>query len=271
METELGRFPAEVERPEPLKFAYPIVLLPGLFSPPRHLGVLLGYLATIGWEAYVPDLRAVLGRGSTPPVERLRFSDLVELAAEALDALGRDAIVAGHDVGGLAALKLAERSTVKAAVAFAPLVPGVRTALTSGWRNWLALRAGRPLPPPAGRTLLRLVSDADPSARARVAATVVPGPAAAALEIANGMIAFEPAARASPRLIIAGASDAFAPAEASARLADSLGAKFVALEGRGHWLISGRALERAIHDAQRFLVHALGQDLLLLYPEEWKE
>jgi len=31
-----------------------------------------------------------------------------------------------------------------------------------------------------------------------------------------------------------------------------------------------RALERAINETQRFLVRALGQDLLLLYPEEWK-
>ena len=41
-------------------------------------------------------------------------------------------------------------------------------------------------------------------------------------------------------------------------------------DGAGHWLVGGRALERAINETQRFLVRALGQDLLLLYPEEWK-
>ena len=44
----------------------------------------------------------------------------------------------------------------------------------------------------------------------------------------------------------------------------------VAMRSRGHWLVGGRALERAINETQRFLVRALGRDLLLLYPEEWK-
>jgi hypothetical protein len=43
------------------------------------------------------------------------------------------------------------------------------------------------------------------------------------------------------------------------------------VRGRGHWLIGGRALERAVAEVQRFLVRNLGGDLLLLYPEEWKE
>ncbi len=53
-------------------------------------------------------------------------------------------------------------------------------------------------------------------------------------------------------------------------LGSPIGAKVAKINGRGHWLIGGRALERAINETQRFLVRALGQDLLLLYPEEWK-
>src|SRR5713226_6756224 len=101
MDIELGRFPANCERPEPLKFAVPIVLIPELFTTPRHLAIVLGYLASIGWEVYVPDLRAAVGKDATPPLGELQFSDLVALAAEAIDALGRGAVVLGHGVGGL--------------------------------------------------------------------------------------------------------------------------------------------------------------------------
>ena len=50
MDTVLGRFPTQAEVPEPLKFAWPIVVLPELFTTPRHLATMVGYFATIGWE-----------------------------------------------------------------------------------------------------------------------------------------------------------------------------------------------------------------------------
>lgn len=129
METTLGRFPAQAEVPEPLKFAWPIVVLPELFTTPRHLATMVGYFATIGWEVYAPDLRAVIGQGDSPPVEKIDFAKLVDLASEAIAALGREAIIVGHGVGGLLALKLAEQPGIKASVAIAPLAPGFRTPL----------------------------------------------------------------------------------------------------------------------------------------------
>ena len=71
-----------------------------------------------------------------------------------------------------------------------------------------------------------------------------------------------------PRLIVAGDSDIFAPLEGVQRLAAATGAELTTLKGRGHWLIGGRALERAVSETQRFLVKALGRDLLLLYPDD---
>ena len=88
MDELLGRFPCVVERPEPLKFAWPIILIPDSFTTARHLGVLLGYFATIGWEVYAPDLRSVIGAGKTPPLADFSFVDLVALGAEAIEALG---------------------------------------------------------------------------------------------------------------------------------------------------------------------------------------
>jgi pimeloyl-ACP methyl ester carboxylesterase len=270
MDTELGRFPAQLERPEPIKFAWPIVLLPELFTTTSHLGILLGYLATIGWEVYAPNLRAAAGQSPTPALARLRFADLVALAEEALSALGREAIVLGHGLGGLLALKLAERARVKAGVAFAPLIPGFRTPLLMGARNIPAFWFGRPLKPPAGRALFDLVADAEPFQREKLIKSLVPDATAAARNVARSELTLPSAEESAPRLIVAGDSDPFVPLARLSAFAASIGAQLRTIPGRGHWIIGGRALERAVNEAHRFLVRSLGQDLLLLYPEEWK-
>ncbi len=266
----LGRIPAQRELPEPVKFAWPIIVLPELFTTPRHLALVLGYLASIGWETFVPDLRAVFGKGSTPPIEKLRFNDLAALASEAIEGIGRDAVVLGHGVGGLVALKLSENRRVKAAVAYAPLVPGFRTPLIGGIGNRIAMMLGRPIKPPRGRILFELIADSDPFTRDGLIKAMVPDSGAIATDVMSGAIEFAAADKAAPRLVVAGDSDIFAPLQETTKFAESIGAKMATIRGRGHWLIGGRALERAINETQRFLVRALGQDLLLLYPEEWK-
>jgi pimeloyl-ACP methyl ester carboxylesterase len=269
-EVELGRIPAQRELPEPVKFAWPIMLIPELFTTPRHLALVIGYLASIGWEVFVPDLRAAFGKGSTPPMEKLRFIDLTALAAEALAGIGRDAVVLGHGVGGLVALKLSEHRRVKAAVAYAPLVPGFRTPLVGGFANLLATMFGRPIKPPRGRILFVLIADSDPFTREGLINAMVPDSGPLATDVLTGVIEFAASDKAAPRLVVAGDSDIFAPLAQTTAFAESIGAKLATIAGRGHWLIGGRALERAINETQRFLVRALGQDLLLLYPEEWK-
>ncbi len=268
MDELLGRFPCLAERPEPLKFAWPIILIPDSFTTARHLGVLLGYFATIGWEVYAPDLRSAIGADKTPSLAEFSFADLVALCAEALEALGRSAIVVGHGAGGLAALKLAERPGVKAAVALAPMVPGYHSPLVSGFAARLSTWRRGTIDPPRGRTLFEFVSDADPFQRDAIIRAMVPESAKLALEIARGEITLP--IFAAPRLIVAGDSDIFAPIARTFALAETIGATLTQVPGRGHWLIGGRALERAIGLTQRFLVRTLGQELLLLYPEEWK-
>ena len=190
VETHLGRFPAQAEVPEPLKFAWPIVVLPELFTTPRHLATLVGYLTSIGWEVYAPDLYAVLGHGETTPLEKIDFAKLTDLAAEAIAALGREAIVVGHGIGGLVALKLAERSGIKASVAIAPLAPGFRTPLFMPKWNFFSSWQQRPLNPPTRRMLFEFVADADVHSREQIIKALMPGPTAAALEVANGKIDF---------------------------------------------------------------------------------
>jgi pimeloyl-ACP methyl ester carboxylesterase len=260
MDIALGSITAQIERPQNLKFAWPIVVIPELFATRRHLAVLTGYLASIGWEVCAIDrpsaAKVVLGGAF------LYQADIIEGAIAALD---RDAIVLGHGLGGLLALKLAERRRVKAAVAIAPLVPGVPSPLFTRKRRMLGL--GREsFGPPTGKLLFDLVADADPFQREAIIKAFTAEDMNSAIEAARGAIDFLPAA--APRLIVSGDSDVFAPQTAAAAFAERIGAHLATLKGRGHWLIGGRALERAIAEIQRFLVRALGQELLLLYPDQ---
>jgi alpha-beta hydrolase superfamily lysophospholipase len=269
MEARLGRFPADCERPEPLKFAWPIVLVPELFTTPQHLALLRGYLATIGWEVYAPDLRAPAGEPARDPSRR-GFESAATIVAEAVSALGRGAIVVGYGLGGLLALKAAEDSNVKAAVALAPMIPGVRSALVTRATSWPRIWPRRMRTPPRGTTLFRLLADADPFQREALARALVPDDVRAALEVTRGKVRLENAAHLA-RLIVVGDSDPFVQLDAASGFAEQIGATLRIVRGYGHWLVGGRALERALAEAQRFLVRSLGADLLLLYDEEWKD
>lgn len=287
METRLGRIPAECERPEPLKFAWPLMLLPELFTTARHLAVARGYFASIGWEVYAPDLRAAakaartdtrpsdLSGGASRASSAGGFDGLAALLAEALAALAGDAIVVGHGLGGLLALGAVEQPQVRVAVALAPMLPGFRSPLVTSATNWPARLFGRALKPPRGAVLFDLLADAEPFQREALLRALVADDARAALEVVRGGIkvggidlANNP--RAVPRLIVAGDSDPFAPLDRTNEFAARVGAAVRVVRGSGHWLIGGRALERTVAEVQRFLVRNLGGDLLLLYPEEWK-
>jgi len=288
METRLGRIPAECERPEPLKFAWPLILLPELFTTARHLAVARGYFASIGWEVYAPDLRAVatashtytrasdLSGGSCAGASSAGgFDGLAARLAEALAALGRDAIIIGHGLGGLLALGAVEQPRVRAAVALAPMLPGFRSPMVTGAANLPARLFGRPLKPPRGALLFDLLADAEPFQREPLTRALVADDARAALEVVRGGIKvggidLANNARGVPRMIVAGDSDPFAPLDQTNEFAARVGAAVRVVRGRGHWLIGGRALERTVAEVQRFLVRNLGGDLLLLYPEEWK-
>jgi pimeloyl-ACP methyl ester carboxylesterase len=281
METRLGRIPAECERPEPLKFAWPLILLPELFTTTRHLAVARGYFASIGWEVYAPDLRAVATASCTDARESDSsssaggFDGLAALLAEALAALGRDAIVIGHGLGGLLALGAVEQPRVRAVVALAPMLPGFRSPLVTGAANLPARLFGRALKPPRGAVLFDLLADAEPFQREALTRALVADDASAALEVVRGGIKvggidLASNARGVPRLIVAGDSDPFGPLDQTNEFAARVGAAVRVVRGRGHWLIGGRALERTVAEVQRFLVRSLGGDLLLLDPEEWK-
>jgi pimeloyl-ACP methyl ester carboxylesterase len=265
MDLVLGDLHAQLEQPQTRKFAWPIVVLPELFTTPRHLTVMAGHLVSLGWEVYLLDVHPPATRGfAKRETGASAFSVLADNIRTALDAIGTEIIAAGHGLGGLLALKVAETPLVRAAVALAPLIPGFPSPLlvrSHRWAFWRSELTG----PPTGRKALELISEAEPFRRESILKALTPADTLAATEVARGAV--ELSIHPAPRLIVAGEADAFAPWAEAEQLAAKIGARFVSLPGRGHWIIAGRALERTIAHMQRFLVRALGEELLLLYAE----
>jgi len=265
MDLVLGGLHAQLERPQTRKFAWPIVVLPELFTTSRHLTMMAGHLVSLGWEVYLLDVHPPKTRASAK--KDPAASAFYALAADirkALDAIGSEIIAAGHGLGGLLALKTAEARPVRAAVALAPLIPGFRSPLfvhSRRWASWRSESTGLP----SRRKMLELVSEAEPFQRESIIKALMPADTSAAKEVARGAVEF--AANPTPRLIVAGEADTFAPWQEAQQLASKIGARFVSLPGRGHWIIAGRTLERTVAQMQRFLVRALGEELLLLYTE----
>ena len=196
---------------------------------------------------------------------------MVTLLDDVLAALGRDALLMGFGAGGLIALKMAERPHVRAAIGLAPALPGYRSRLAPRISDRFAIWRGLPIKPPRGRVRADLLSDADAFQRDKLARALVRDSGVLALEIAADRPRLSRFADAAPRLIVAGDLDPFAPIDRVEDFAGAIGARLSVLARRGHWLIGGSALERAIAEAQRFAVHTLGQDLLLLYSDDPKE
>jgi pimeloyl-ACP methyl ester carboxylesterase len=265
MELLLGCVHAQFERPQTRKFAWPIVVLPELFATSRHLTMVAGYFVSLGWEVYLLDIHPpIIRAAATGGCRASAFHSLLADIRASLDAINSEVIAAGHGLGGSFALKLAEAAPVRAALALAPLIPGFHSPLLVRNRRWASWRSKSTGLPPR-RRMLELVAEAEQFQRESIIKGLTPADTSAAMEVMSGRVQFAP--HPTPRLIVAGEADNFAPWQAAEQLATKIGARFISLPGCSHWIVAGRTLQRTIAQMQRFLVKALGEDLLLLYTE----
>jgi len=82
----------------------------------------LRYFAQRGWEGHALNLRAHFW-SQTAPLEELDFDSYLEDAVAGYEALERPAVVVGHGMGGLLAMKLAEGRDVDAIVLISAAIP----------------------------------------------------------------------------------------------------------------------------------------------------
>ena len=83
----------------------------------------LGYFAGRGWEGHALNLRNHHWSQTADPAE-LSFETFVDDVGAAMDRLGPTVVAVGHGMGGLLALKAAERHPVSALVLIAAELPG---------------------------------------------------------------------------------------------------------------------------------------------------
>jgi pimeloyl-ACP methyl ester carboxylesterase len=83
----------------------------------------LGYFAGRGWEGHALNLRNHHWSQTADPAE-LSFETFVDDVGAAMDRLGPTTIAVGHGMGGLLALKAAERHPISGLVLIASELPG---------------------------------------------------------------------------------------------------------------------------------------------------
>ena len=222
----------------------------------------LGYFASRGWEGHALNLQNHYWSRTVDPTE-LTFETYVEDVVAALNRLGPTTVVIGHGLGGLLALKAAERAPIGGLVLLSPEPPS-------------ALRAPAPahelrdVPDTYGRSRIgwatlpeklqrdhRDLSIADvlriqhllgqkPHESGRARRSVLAG------------IDVDPAIFGEiPRLVIGAGLDQTVPEPASEQVAEWLGAEYEPFGAHSHYgLIVGERSHAQVADAIRGFLEA---------------
>jgi pimeloyl-ACP methyl ester carboxylesterase len=225
----------------------------------------LGYFAGRGWEGHAVNLRNHYWSQTADP-STLSFDTYLEDVVAALDRLGPSTVAVGHGMGGLLALKAAERVAISGLVLIgAPLprdlrpqvrpyelreVPEVYGRGVIGWET---------LP----EKLLREDRDLTLADVLRIQHLLGQKPheaGAARRQVLAGIPVDRRTVSEIPRLVIGGGLDRMAPLDDEERLADWLGAEYEPFGAHSHFgLIHGEHSFQQVAEAVRtFLeVHRL--------------
>jgi pimeloyl-ACP methyl ester carboxylesterase len=222
----------------------------------------LGYFAGRGWEGHALNLRNHHWSQTADPAE-LSFESFVEDVGAAIDRLGPSVVVVGHGMGGLLALKAAERHTISGLILVAAELPADVRAATEphqirevpelfgpsllGWAT-LPEKLQRDHRDLSLADVLRIqhLMGQKPHESGRARRTMLRG------------VKVDPARLAEvPRLVIAGGLDRVVPVEAAERLATWLDAAFEPFGAHSHdGLILGEEGYTQVADAIRGFLEA---------------
>ncbi|MBI2782316.1 MAG: alpha/beta fold hydrolase [Chloroflexi bacterium] len=222
----------------------------------------LGYFAGRGWEGHALNLRNHHWSQTADPAE-LSFESFVEDVGAAIERLGPSVVVVGHGMGGLLALKAAERRPVSGLVLVAPELPG-------DVREPTEPHAIREVPELFGPSLLGWATLPEKLQRDRPDLTLAdvlrvqhlmgqkPHESGRARRTMLRGVKVDPAKLAEvPKLVIGGGIDRVVSLAATERLATWLGAEFEPFGAHSHYgLILGEEGYTQVADAIRGFLEA---------------
>ena len=278
MQQRLASQTTRVTLPEREKFTAPLLLLPGLWTGSWAWDEAAWAFSQRGWACWTLDPReSGIPNGRAPDT----LDGCAARIAAAAAALDRPPIVIGYDVGALAALLAAERmppaAGFRALVCVSPLVP---RSLCGGRGSPLplvrlaalpALLWNRAHPPPPRRMARTFLFHAIPAAQQDALAAKLQSDAGAVVrELTRNTIALPAAPLRCPVSVFWGEDDRMVTSDAVRRFAATLQAGEHPYTCQGHWLLSGPPAATLVGDVHRWLIHTLG-DALLLPPEDETE
>jgi len=222
----------------------------------------LGYFAGRGWEGHALNLRNHHWSRTADPAE-LSFELYVDDVGAVIDRLGSGVVVVGHGLGGLLAMKAAERHPVGGLVLVSSELPG-ELRLPAHQHEL------REIPELYGRSLIGWETLPEKLQRQHRDLTI---PDILRIQHLMGQKPHESgrARRAMlrgirvdrrvfaevPRLVIGGGLDAQVPAEASERLAEWLDAPYEPFGAHSHYgLVVGESSHQQVADAIRAFLEA---------------
>ncbi len=219
----------------------------------------LQYFAQRGWEGHALNLRSHFW-SETADFETLDLDSYIDDAVAGVDALGRPAVVVGHGLGGLLALKVAERREVAGLVLLSPGLPGpIRPESPSHVVRLVPARFRRELIGWAGAAdqIQRQNPDLSMADVLRVQHLMGAESGAARRQMLEGVPLDLAALDGLPIQVVGAGVDRLFPGSESERLAQWLGAEYHAFGAHSHYgLVLGEESHEQVADAVRaFLEH----------------
>jgi len=237
----------------------PLLLLHGELGGSWLWERYLLYFAQRGWEGHALNLRAHFW-SETADFEELDLDTYLQDAIAGLDALGRPAVVIGHGMGALLAMKLAEQRQVHGLVLLSPALPRpIRPEAPS--------HVVRLVPPRFRRELLGWAGPPDQIQRQnpdlsmrdvmRVQHLLGAESGAARRQMLEGVPVERDLLSGIPMLVVGAGVDRMFPEPDSERLAEWLGAEYQPFGAHSHYgLVIGEESHEQVADAVRaFLEH----------------
>jgi pimeloyl-ACP methyl ester carboxylesterase len=222
----------------------------------------LGYFAARGWEGHALNLQNHFWSRTVDPTE-LTFDSFVEDVVASLNRLGSSTVVIGHGLGGLLALKAAERAPVGGLVLISPEPP-------AALRDAAPLHELRDVPDVYGRSRIGWSTLPEKLLRDHRDLTIAdvlriqhllgqkPHESGRARRSVLAGIPVDPRIFAEiPRLVIGGGLDRVVAEPTSERFATWLGADYEPFGAHSHYgLIVGEESHQQVADAIRGFLEA---------------